>query len=69
MGRILVADDHDSLRRGIARAMMEAMLEWGRELGCGEYWVGTETDNGPARALYRGFGPPEQEAIIYEGDL
>lgn len=56
-------------RQGIARTMMEAMLRWGRELGCGEYWVGTEPENAPARALYLGFGLPEQETIIYEGDL
>jgi ribosomal protein S18 acetylase RimI-like enzyme len=39
-------------RKGIARAMVERMIEIGKELGCGEAWVGTEPDNLPARGLY-----------------
>ena len=39
-------------RKGIARAMVERMLAIGKELGCGEAWVGTEPDNLPARGLY-----------------
>ncbi|TGT59765.1 GNAT family N-acetyltransferase, partial [Mesorhizobium sp. M2E.F.Ca.ET.166.01.1.1] len=39
-------------RQGIARKMLDAMFEIGREHGCEESWVGTEPDNGPARALY-----------------
>jgi ribosomal protein S18 acetylase RimI-like enzyme len=39
-------------RKGIARAMVEKMLAIGKELGCGEAWVGTEPDNLPARGLY-----------------
>ena len=34
-------------RKGIARAMVERMLAIGKELGCGEAWVGTEPDNLP----------------------
>jgi ribosomal protein S18 acetylase RimI-like enzyme len=41
-------------RKGIARAMVERMLAIGKELGCGEAWVGTEPDNMPARGLYEG---------------
>jgi len=41
-------------RKGIARAMVERMLAIGKELGCGEAWVGTEPDNLPARGLYEG---------------
>src|SRR5687767_9735554 len=29
-------------RQGIARAMMQAMFDWGRELGCDFGWLGTE---------------------------
>src|SRR5690348_16858730 len=29
-------------RQGIARAMLEALFAWGRELGCQEAWLGTE---------------------------
>lgn len=53
------------LRRGIATAMMEEMFDWGRELGCGEAWLGTEVDNDAANALYRRFKPKEDQAIRY----
>ena len=56
-------------RRGIARAMLSAMMDWGREAGCEEIWVGTEPDNAPALALYAGFGLPAQDTIIFDGDL
>jgi ribosomal protein S18 acetylase RimI-like enzyme len=41
-------------RKGIARDMVERMLAIGKDLGCGEAWVGTEPDNLPARGLYEG---------------
>jgi ribosomal protein S18 acetylase RimI-like enzyme len=53
------------LRQGIARAMLEAMFDWGRELGCEEAWLGTELDNVAANGLYRRFQPVEDEAIQY----
>jgi ribosomal protein S18 acetylase RimI-like enzyme len=52
-------------RRGIARAMLDELFRWGRELGCEEAWLGTELDNAPANALYRGYRPVEDEAIQY----
>ncbi|MGD9739938.1 MAG: N-acetyltransferase family protein [Bauldia sp.] len=51
-------------RRGIARRMMEELFAWGREQGCEEAWVGTEVDNAPARSLYRGFGPKEEDTFV-----
>jgi len=56
-------------RRGIARAMLAAMIEWGRELGREEVWVGTGTGNRAARGLYAGLGLSGEEAIIFERDL
>jgi ribosomal protein S18 acetylase RimI-like enzyme len=53
------------LRQGIARAMMDELFQWGRELGCAEAWLGTETDNEPAKALYRRYRPSEDETIQY----
>ncbi|HZY68560.1 MAG TPA: GNAT family N-acetyltransferase [Devosia sp.] len=53
------------LRRGIARMMMDELFAWGRELGCEEAWLGTETDNEPAKALYRRYRPTEDETIQY----
>src|SRR3569623_1487241 len=52
-------------RQGIARAMLDEMFRWGRELGCEEAWLGTELDNDPANALYRAYRPVEDEAIQY----
>ena len=45
--------------------MMDELFAWGRELGCEEAWLGTETDNEPAKALYRRYAPKEDEAIQY----
>jgi len=52
-------------RRGIARAMLDELFRWGRELGCEEAWLGTELDNHAANALYRGYGPIEDEAMQF----
>lgn len=56
-------------RQGIARRMLTEMLAWGQELGCGESWVGTETDNVPARGLYEGFGAKAELFVMYEMDF
>ena len=53
------------LRMGIATLMMDELFTWGRELGCKEAWLGTETDNEPAKALYRRYRPTEDETIQY----
>lgn len=52
-------------RRGIARALLNAMLARGQALGCGEAWVGTEHDNAPARALYESRGVPPEPFMMY----
>ncbi|MBN9216952.1 MAG: GNAT family N-acetyltransferase [Mesorhizobium sp.] len=49
-------------RQGVARKMLDAMFEIGREHGCEEAWVGTEPDNVPARALYETRGEAHGEA-------
>ncbi|MBZ9820197.1 GNAT family N-acetyltransferase [Mesorhizobium sp. CA4] len=49
-------------RQGIARRMLDAMFEVGREHGCEEAWVGTEPDNEPARALYETRKEPHGKA-------
>ena len=57
-------------RLGIGRKLMDAIFEWGRELGCEESWLGTETDNMPARGLYERLPDVEvSTAMIYEFDL
>ena len=52
-------------RQGIARAMLNELFAWGRELGCEEAWLGTEFDNVEANALYRGFDPVEDDGIQF----
>jgi len=52
-------------RWGIARAMLDELFVWGRELGCQEAWLGTELDNVAANGLYRGYRPVEDNAIQY----
>ncbi|CDX25759.1 Aminoglycoside 6'-N-acetyltransferase [Mesorhizobium sp. ORS 3324] len=49
-------------RQGIAKKMLDAMFEIGREHGCEEAWVGTEPDNVPARALYETRKEPHGKA-------
>ncbi len=55
----------DWLRRGIATAMLAELFAWGRELGCEEAWLGTETDNHAALALYRRHAPTEDETMQF----
>jgi aminoglycoside 6'-N-acetyltransferase I len=50
-------------RRGVGRALMERFLRLARQEGCGELWLGTERDNGPALALYRGLGGDEDDFV------
>jgi len=54
-----VAEQHR--RRGVGRALVEALAALGRERGCHGMWVATEADNAAALATYRAAGaaPPE----------
>lgn len=62
-----VATTH--LRQGIATAMVRAMFEWGREMGCREAWLGTELDNLEANGLYRKVGGKAEHMQYYEFKL
>lgn len=57
------------LRQGIATRMVEAMFDWGRELGCREAWLGTELDNLEANGLYRKLGGKAEHMHYYEFKL
>jgi ribosomal protein S18 acetylase RimI-like enzyme len=46
----------DVRRRGLGRAVMDALLEWGAEQGATTLWLHVETDNAPAIALYESLG-------------
>jgi aminoglycoside 6'-N-acetyltransferase I len=58
-----VAPSHQ--RRGIARRLMDAMLQHGRAIGCTEAWLGTEETNVAARGLYESAGSTPQPFILY----
>jgi GNAT superfamily N-acetyltransferase len=49
-----VAPSHQN--RGLGKAIVTALLQQGRELGCGEAWVLTERDNEAAMRLYAACG-------------
>lgn len=51
-------------RRGLARALLDALLTRGRALGCSEAWVLTEEDNAGARATYRSAGGEETTGVV-----
>ncbi len=60
----------DFQRRGIATALMRAMFDHGRTLGCSVAWLGTERANDAAMGLYRAIGGSLAEAdTIFEWDL
>ena len=57
-------------RRGLGRALMERMLLEGRARGCDEAWLGTESDNAEANALYRRLGGEGPDPfVLYAFDL
>jgi ribosomal protein S18 acetylase RimI-like enzyme len=50
-------------RCGVGKALVGAMLEVGRQLGCTEAWVLTERANGPAIGLYESVGGAEPKDV------
>lgn len=59
-------DSH--LRQGIATALMQRLIAAGRARGCQGIWLGTETDNDPALALYRKLGGEEMAFVGFGWD-
>lgn len=56
-------------QRGIATLILERFLAVARARGCEGVWLGTEADNGSARALYLKVGGRETEGlVIYDWD-
>jgi ribosomal protein S18 acetylase RimI-like enzyme len=54
----------DHRRRGVGRALVEALAELARRNGCYGMWVGTELENGAALATYRAAGAVGPEACV-----
>jgi ribosomal protein S18 acetylase RimI-like enzyme len=60
-----VAVAHGYRRKGIARLMLDDLFALGRELGCEEAWVGTESDNVAATTLYESRGAAPEPFAMY----
>ena len=54
-------------RRGIGRALVDALAALARERGCHGMWVGTEPDNDAALATYRSAGGGDAELFVSIG--
>ena len=52
-------------RRGIATALMTALLDAARQRGCTRAWLMTEPENATARAFYRAIGGTEAQRPVY----
>jgi GNAT superfamily N-acetyltransferase len=55
--------------RGIAKAILKALLNLGLELGCSEAWVLTDERNAAARALYQSAGGVETAQVMVSFQL
>lgn len=64
-----VAPTHQ--RQGTGRRVLAGALDEGKRRGCHEAWVGTETDNVPARCLYEDGGATVdlERFVSYEWSL
>lgn len=60
---LVVAPQHR--RRGLARAVMAALVAWGAEQGARTVWLHVETDNAPALAFYDVLGFAEHHRCRY----
>ncbi len=55
-------------RRGIGAAIIVRLFEVARARGCRGIWLGTESDNGAALALYRKLGGEEVQGVYFGWD-
>lgn len=64
-----VAPSHQ--RQGLARKLMDAVLDEGRRLGCSVAWVLTHRSNPAAMGLYAASGGVEadEDAVMFEFEL
>ncbi|WP_299346950.1 GNAT family N-acetyltransferase [uncultured Maritalea sp.] len=55
-------------RLGIATALFEQIVQWGKSLGCTTYWVATECDNDEGNHFYKALGLAPEKMYYYEGE-
>lgn len=64
INEVSVASTHQG--RGIGKALIAALLDVGRTLGCSEAWVLTDRDNARAMRLYEaGGGIATQDHVMF----
>ena len=56
------------LRRGLGRAVTEAVMAQARARGCEGVWLGTEADNAAALGLYRAMAGREVPGVFFGWD-
>lgn len=55
----------ESRRQGVARALVEAVVDWGREQGCRELASDSLLENADAHTAHRALGFEETERVVY----
>ncbi|RKN42929.1 GNAT family N-acetyltransferase [Streptomyces hoynatensis] len=58
--------DEAHRRRGIGRALVEALADLARSRGCYGMWVAVDADNEAARATYRSAGRDAEEPVAVQ---
>lgn len=56
-------------RQGVAKALFEAAMTWGRDSGCDTVWLATDVGNAEARGFYTSMGYSREAADVYSGSL
>ena len=52
-------------RQGVARALVHAVEEWGRKIGCCEFASDALLENTSSHSMHRGLGFEETERVVY----
>jgi ribosomal protein S18 acetylase RimI-like enzyme len=52
-------------RQGIAKKLLDAMLELGKTLGCEEAWLATESNNSQAKGFYGSYRVEPEPMVMY----
>ena len=55
--------------KGVGKALITAALSIGRELGCRQAWVLTDSENEPAKALYASAGGTASHEVMFSFQL
>lgn len=52
-------------RQGVSRALVHAVEEWGRKIGCREFASDALLENTSSHSMHRGLGFEETERVVY----